>query len=56
MKLLTNWLIIMKTFFTYDMRDGSVVKTQLSMFDNVILNMKYVYLQMKKTKNYGTLV
>ena len=36
-KSLTNRLILLKTFFTYKMKEGSSIKTHLSVFDDLFM-------------------
>ena len=44
-KSLTNRLILLKTFFTMRMRDGTSVKAHLSFFDDLVMKMKTVDLK-----------
>lgn len=44
-KSLTNRLILLKTFFTYKMKEGSSIKTHLSVFDDLLMKMKSVELK-----------
>ena len=44
-KSLTNRLILLKTFFTMRMRDGTSIKEHLSFFDDLVMKMKTVDLK-----------
>ena len=44
-KSLTNRLILMRTFFTYKMKEGSSLKAHLAAFDDLLMKMKAVDLK-----------
>ena len=49
-KSLTNRLILLRTFFTYKMKEGTSLKAHLNVFDDLLMKMKAVDLKIEEEK------
>ena len=46
----TNHLILLRTFFTYKMKEGTSLKAHLNIFDDLLMKMKAVDLKIEEEK------
>jgi len=50
-KSLTNCLILLRTFFTYKMKEGTLLRAHLNTFDGLLMKMKVIDLKIEEEQN-----